>query len=153
MADREVLHQDTFNLQRFIDAQQSTYEQARSELKAGQKRSHWMWYIFPQIAGLGFSSTAARYAISGLQEAAAYLAHPVLGPRLRECTAIVNGIQNRSIEDIFGYPDHLKFRSSVTLFQQAQTQRREAQQDVFSDALAKYFQGQPDRATLELLRL
>ena len=107
-----------YNLHRFLEAQQSTYSTARAELLAGQKRTHWMWFIFPQIQGLGSSPTAQRFAISSLDEAAAFLADPILGPRLEECTAIVNGLE-RSVDQIFGYPDNLKFHSSVTLFAQA----------------------------------
>jgi len=110
---------DPHNLRRFLDAQASTYTQACSELAAGQKRSHWMWFIFPQIRGLGSSPTAQRFAIVSFEEAAAYLTHPVLGSRLRECTNLANAIEGRSIEAIFGYPDDLKFHSSVTLFGQA----------------------------------
>ena len=140
---------DPFHLQRFIDAQASVYDGARAELAAGEKRSHWMWFIFPQIAGLGFSSMAQRYAITDLAEAKAYLAHPVLGPRLRECTALVNAVQGRTLEQIFGYPDDLKFHSSVTLFAQAES----AGDSVFAQALSKYFQGRRDSGTLSHLRL
>lgn len=138
---------DPFHLQRFLDAQQDTFAQARAELAAGQKRSHWMWFIFPQIAGLGSSSMAQRYAITDLAEARAYLQHPVLGPRLRECTALVNEA-NRSVSSIFGYPDDLKFHSSVTLF-------AEAAQEVpneFASALAQHFNGKPDQGTMARLR-
>ena len=137
---------DPFNLQRFLDAQASTYNQARSELAAGQKRSHWMWFIFPQIRGLGSSPTAQQYAISGLDEARAFLAHPVLGLRLRECTSLVNATSGRSADQIFGYPDNLKFRSSLTLFAHAAPGEPH-----FSEALQKFFSGQPDPATLDLL--
>ena len=136
-----------FNLQRFVDAQSSTYTQVRAELAAGEKRSHWMWFIFPQIAGLGFSSMAQRYAIRSLDEARAYLAHPVLGPRLRECTALVNAASDRTPEQIFGYPDDLKFHSSVTLFAEVD----EAPNSPFQQALSKYFNGRPDRRTLDHL--
>ena len=135
---------DPFHLQRFVDAQASSYTQARAELAAGEKRSHWMWFIFPQIAGLGFSSMAQRYAITDLAEAKAYLAHPVLGPRLRECTALVNAVQGRTLDQIFGYPDDLKFHSSITLFVEADN----SGESVFRQALAKYFNGKPDRKTL-----
>ncbi len=107
---------DPHNLQRFLDAQSPVYSQVLAELREGRKRSHWMWFIFPQIAGLGSSPTAEHFAISGRAEALAYLAHPILGPRLRECAALVNQIPNRTITDIFAYPDDLKFRSSITLF-------------------------------------
>ena len=137
---------DPHNLQRFLDAQACVTEQVLAELHAGRKRSHWMWFIFPQIAGLGSSPMAQHFAISGRNEALAYLAHPNLGPRLCECTELVNQIPNRTIEEIFGYPDDLKFRSSVTLF--AAVAPAEA---VFQRALEKYFGGQPDSATLARL--
>src|SRR4051812_7538752 len=110
---------DPYNLQRFIDAQQPVYDTACAELRNGRKRSHWMWFVFPQISGLGYSATAQQFAISSLDEARAYLAHPVLGERLRECSRIVASVEGRSAEDIFGYPDYMKFRSSMTLFAQA----------------------------------
>ena len=137
---------DAVNLQRFVDAQASVYARVLSELRSGSKQSHWMWFVFPQIAGLGHSAMAKKYAISSSEEAAAYLNHHVLGPRLRECTSLVNAIEGRSIEDIFGYPDDLKFRSSMTLFVRATQDNRE-----FEDALQKYFQGEPDSATVALL--
>jgi uncharacterized protein (DUF1810 family) len=102
---------DAFDLQRFLTAQEGPYAQVLGELRAGQKRSHWMWFIFPQIRGLGRSATAERFAISGRDEAEAYLEHPVLGARLRECTRLVNAVEGRSAEEIFGFPDYLKFRS------------------------------------------
>ena len=138
---------DPFQLNRFLDAQATTYTQAHDELAAGQKRSHWMWFIFPQIRGLGSSPTAQHFAISSLAEARAYLAHPTLGPRLRECTALVNAVPNRSVGQIFGYPDDLKFHSSVTLFAEASGEDNA----VFTAALAKYFDGKPDGATLARL--
>jgi uncharacterized protein (DUF1810 family) len=135
-----------FDLQRFVEAQAPIYEQVRAELRAGHKRSHWMWFVFPQIAGLGQSEMARRYAISSLLEAQAYLAHPVLGPRLRDCTGWVNSVEGRSIEDLFGHPDDLKFHSSMTLFARA------AEDPVIFDAaLRKYFGGQSDRLTLARL--
>jgi uncharacterized protein (DUF1810 family) len=137
---------DTYHLQRFVDAQASCFAQVRAELAAGQKRTHWMWFVFPQMKGLGSSPMAARYAISGFDEAKAYLAHPVLGERLRHCTALVNAVEGRSIDDIFGYPDDLKFHSSVTLFAQA------GDDEVFAAALRKYFNGAPDQATINLLQ-
>jgi len=137
---------DPHNLQRFIDAQHPIYGQVRDELQDGQKESHWMWFIFPQIKGLGSSPTAQKYAIDDLDEANAYLAHPLLGFRLRECTQLVNAVIGRSIEEIFGYPDHLKFHSSMTLFAQSQPS-----DNLFAAALAKYFRGEPDRRTLEQL--
>ncbi len=137
---------DPFHLQRFIDAQASTYTQVRAELSAGQKRSHWMWFIFPQIQGLGSSPMAQRFAISDLAEARAYLAHPVLGPRLCECTALVNAVENRSVEQIFGYPDNLKFHSSISLF--AQAAERPEDRNLFTAALNRFFSGRGDQATL-----
>jgi len=138
---------DPYRLQRFVDAQASSFAQVRSELVAGRKRTHWMWFIFPQLGGLGSSPMAQRFAISGIDEAKAYLAHPVLGDRLRDCTALVNAVSGRSIEDIFGYPDDLKFHSSVTLFAEASLPENE----VFHEALAKYFNGVPDKATMSRL--
>lgn len=137
---------DPFNLARFLDAQDPVYSDVLRELTAGQKRSHWMWFIFPQIDGLGFSSTARFYAITGLDEARAYLAHPSLGARLLECTKIVIALQGRSLRQIFGSPDHLKFRSSMTLFELAAGPATE-----FSAALDKYCDGQRDTATLSLI--
>jgi uncharacterized protein (DUF1810 family) len=137
---------DPYNLQRFLDAQHSIYGQVRDELQGGQKESHWMWFIFPQIRGLGTSTTAQRFAITDIGEAKAYLDHPLLGFRLRECTQLVNGVGGRSIEDIFGYPDHLKFHSSMTLFAKAS-----AGDKMFTAALTKYFHGELDRKTLEQL--
>jgi uncharacterized protein (DUF1810 family) len=140
------------NLQRFVSAQEHVYTQVVAELRAGKKLTHWMWFIFPQLAGLGSSPTAQLYAITSLDEARAYLAHPVLGARLRECTALVNAIPvsetsaARGLSDIFGYPDDLKFHSSMTLFALAS----DAEQ-VFVDALEKYFSSERDRATLALL--
>jgi uncharacterized protein (DUF1810 family) len=137
---------DLFNLQRFVDAQDGVFDRVCSELRAGRKRSHWMWYVFPQISGLGSSATAQKFAISSTPEAKAYLNHPLLGPRLRACTELVNAIEGRAIEDVFGYPDHLKFHSSMTLFARA------APQDpVFHTALQKFFGGQLDPRTLERL--
>jgi uncharacterized protein (DUF1810 family) len=138
---------DPYHLQRFVDAQDSCFAQVRSELAAGKKRTHWMWFVFPQIQGLGSSGMAQRFAISGLEEAKAYLDHPVLGGRLRECTALVNALANRTVDDIFGYPDDLKFHSSVTLFARAFDGP-----SVFAEALSKYFNGVPDQATLDRLR-
>jgi len=137
---------DRFRLQRFVDAQAPIYATVLAELRAGAKRTHWMWFVFPQIAGLGLSPTAQLYAISSLDEARAYLAHPVLGPRLREATAAVNAVAGRTAHDIFGSPDELKFRSSMTLFAAAAPQ-----EPAFQAALDRYFGGQPDPRTLELL--
>lgn len=137
---------DPFNLQRFVDAQAPVYDQVLRELQAGRKRSHWSWFIFPQLTGLGSSAMATKYAIGSLAEARAYLAHPVLGPRLEACVALVNRVEGRSAEAILGDPDDLKFRSCVTLFSQAAPDR-----PVFQDALDKYFSGEPDPRTLERL--
>lgn len=137
---------DLYRLQRFLDAQNSTFAQALAELAAGEKRSHWMWFIFPQIRGLGSSSMAQRYAITDLGEARAYLAHPMLGPRLRECTALVNAVQGRTLDQIFGYPDDLKFHSSITLFARAAENS-----SVFHAALERYFHGREDSGTVKQL--
>ena len=137
---------DPHNLRRFVAAQAPVYEQVRSELQEGRKSSHWMWFIFPQIEGLGHSEQARRFAISCLEEARAYLKHPTLGPRLRECTRLVNQVEGHSITRILGSPDDLKFRSSMTLFAQATPDN-----EVFQEALRKYFGGEPDWATLERL--
>ena len=135
-----------YDLQRFVNAQNPVYENVRAELRAGQKRSHWMWFIFPQLLGLGHSAMAETFGIASRQEAAAYLDHPVLGPRLRECTRLVNRVEHRSISQILGYPDDLKFRSSMTLFASVASDAQ-----VFDDALEKYFGGEPDPLTLERL--
>ena len=135
---------DRYELKRFVEAQDGVYEQACAELRAGRKRSHWMWFVFPQIRGLGSSPTAVRFAISGMEEARAYLEHPMLGSRLRECTGIVVDVEGRSVEQIFGYPDDLKFHSSITLFAKAA-----AEAGVFGEALEKFFGGEMDRGTLE----
>ncbi|MGU3420040.1 DUF1810 domain-containing protein [Methylobacterium sp. D54C] len=137
---------DTYDLGRFVAAQEGVYGRALAELQAGDKRSHWMWFIFPQIAGLGASPMAQRYAIGSLAEAQAYAAHPVLGGRLRACTAAVNAVAGRSAHAIFGSPDDLKFRSSMTLFARAVPE-----EPVFADALARYFDGVPDPRTLAKL--
>ncbi len=137
---------DAFNLRRFVDAQAPVYDNVRRELRAGCKTSHWMWFVFPQIQGLGHSPTAQKYAISGRDEAKAYLLHPILGPRLVECTSLVNEVEAKSADDIFGYPDDLKFRSSMTLFAEVSPDNA-----VFVDALDKYFGGEPDQLTLDRL--
>jgi len=137
---------DVYDLQRFVDAQDPVYRRVRIELQDGRKTSHWMWFIFPQIKGLASSPLARKFAISSLEEAAAYLDHPVLGPRLIECTEFVNLVEDRPIEQIFGYPDYLKFRSSMTLFAHATTENQ-----LFLGALGKYFAGEFDPATLERL--
>jgi uncharacterized protein (DUF1810 family) len=137
---------DAYNLQRFLDAQAHTYHTVLAELRAGRKSSHWIWFIFPQIAGLGHSAMAQQFAIGSLDEAKAYLQHPALGPRLRECTQLVLNVEGRSAEEIFGYPDNLKFRSCITLFLTAATDNA-----IFKDALLKYFDGQPDQLTINIL--
>jgi uncharacterized protein (DUF1810 family) len=134
------------NLERFVSAQHSIYAEVVSELRAGMKTSHWMWFVFPQIRGLGRSPVSIEYAISSREEAAAYLQHPVLGPRLKECTQLVLDVENRSAEEIFGSPDDLKFRSSMTLFAQVS-----ADDDIFIRALQQYFHGVPDQLTLDRL--
>lgn len=136
---------DDYNVQRFLEAQVHVYDAVLDELRVGEKSRHWMWYIFPQITGLGHSGTAEKFAIASLDEAKAYLQHPVLGSRLRECTQPVLNVEGRSAEQIFGYPDHLKFRSCLTLFMTATTDNK-----VFNDALLKYFDGKPDTLTLDL---
>lgn len=133
-------------LERFAAAQDGIYPQVLSELSAGRKRSHWMWFIFPQLAGLGSSAMARHYAIASLAEARAYLSHPVLGARLRECSALVLAVQGATVHGIFGSPDNMKFHSSMTLFAQAAPD-----QALFRACLDKYFGGAPDRATLDLL--
>lgn len=138
---------DPFALQRFVDAQNSCFDQVCSELRQGQKRSHWMWFIFPQLQGLGASPVAVRYAISGRKEAEAYLLHAILGSRLRQCTELVLQVEGRSIRQIFGTPDDLKFRSSMTLFASVP-----GEDQTFQRALQKYFAGQPDQLTLDRLR-
>ncbi|MGD0047305.1 MAG: DUF1810 domain-containing protein [Bryobacteraceae bacterium] len=138
--------QDPYNLRRFVDAQDSVFAQVCSELRAGRKREHWMWFVFPQMQGLGYSPLAQKFAITSLEEAKAYLDHSILGARLRECCRLVNQVEGRSIEEIFGYPDDMKFRSSMTLFAHATSDNR-----IFSDALEKYCNGEFDPLTLERL--
>jgi uncharacterized protein (DUF1810 family) len=135
---------DPYDLQRFVDAQNPVYARVCAELEAGQKRTHWMWFIFPQVAGLGRSATAMKYAISGADEARAYLAHPVLGERLRCCTKLVNRIDGRTAEEIFGPVDAMKFRSSMTLFAKVAEEN-----EAFEAALHKYFGGVYDERTQE----
>ncbi|HME48878.1 DUF1810 domain-containing protein [Mycobacterium sp.] len=137
---------DTFDLQRFVDAQSRVYDAVVAQLRDGRKRSHWIWFIFPQLAGLGSSPTAAKYAIASLAEAQAYLRHDLLGPRLRECTRLVNRLEGRSVDEIFGWPDNLKVRSSMTLFSRATTDNGE-----FLALLDKFYGGEQDSATLQRL--
>jgi uncharacterized protein (DUF1810 family) len=135
-----------FDLQRFVDAQARVYDGVLDELRAGRKRSHWMWFVFPQLRGLGSSSIAQHYGIASLEEARAYLDHPVLGPRLRECVGLVNEIEGRSAELIFGRPDDLKLRSSVTLFARATDDNHD-----FLALLDKYYGGEQDPLTVQRL--
>ena len=137
---------DPHDLERFVESQDPVIEQVKEELLSGRKRTHWMWFVFPQVAGLGKSRKAQRYAISSREEAEAYLSHPMLGPRLRECTEIVNGLEGHTANQIFGSPDDLKFRSSMTLFD-AITDGATP----FRTALKKYYDDQPDQKTLQFL--
>ncbi len=137
---------DPYDLDRFVEAQESIYAQATAELAAGRKRSHWMWFVFPQLEGLGASAMAQRYAIRSLAEAQAYLEHPLLGARLRECVALVNRVETRVAHDIFGHPDDLKFHSSTTLFAAAAPE-----EPLFAEALRKYFASRRDPLTLAKL--
>jgi uncharacterized protein (DUF1810 family) len=136
---------DPFNLQRFVDAQSPIFDRVSSELREGAKRSHWMWFIFPQIKGSGQSQLARKFAISSREEAKAYIEHPILGLRLIECAELVNLIEDRTIEQIFGHPDDLKFRSCMTLFANV------SDNQIFVDALRKYFNGESDPSTLQRL--
>ncbi len=137
---------DPHRLERFVTAQDPVFAAVLDELRAGRKRTHWMWFVFPQIAGLGLSETARYFAIASAAEARAYLAHPVLGPRLATCTALVMRVPGRSARDIFGSPDDMKFRSSMTLFAQVSDA-----ESAFAAALGKYYAGEPDGLTLKRL--
>lgn len=137
---------DPYDLDRFVKAQAADYARALAELRAGKKQSHWMWYVFPQIDGLGQSPMSRCYSIKSAAEAGAYLDHPVLGARLRECFAVVYGIAGRSAREIFGSPDDLKLRSCATLFNSV------SDETILEQVLDKYFDGKPDEATLRLLR-
>jgi uncharacterized protein (DUF1810 family) len=137
---------DPFNLERFVGAQAPIYDEVRRELRAGSKQTHWMWFVFPQIAGLGQSPTSVRFAIASLKEARAYLAHPVLGARLKECAELALAVEGRTARQIFGPIDEMKFRSSMTLFAKAAPE-----ESVFAQCLEKYFAGAPDPATLARL--
>jgi uncharacterized protein (DUF1810 family) len=134
-----------FDLQHFVDAQAPVYQRVLAELRQGQKQSHWMWFVFPQLAGLGHSPMARRFALASSEEAAAYLDHDSLGPRLRECTALVNAIDGKTIREILGSPDDLKFRSSMTLFAAVSPDLE------FTRAIARFYGGTPDPKTLQLL--
>jgi uncharacterized protein (DUF1810 family) len=137
---------DRYDLRRFLDAQDRVYDTVIGELRNGAKRSHWIWFVFPQLRGLGHSPTAARYGIVSLEEARAYLAHEILGPRLRECARLVAAIDGRSADDIFGWPDNLKVRSSMTLFAHATEDNAD-----FRAVLAKFYGGEEDPVTVDLL--
>jgi uncharacterized protein (DUF1810 family) len=136
---------DPFDLQRFLDAQSSVYSRVLDELRRGRKQSHWMWFIFPQFAGLGHSEMAQHFAISSRDEAIAYFGHRVLGPRLKECTTLVNAVEGRTILEILGSPDDMKFHSSMTLFGEVSSDPD------FAAAITKYYGGKKDRKTLDLL--
>jgi uncharacterized protein (DUF1810 family) len=142
---------DSFDLERFVSAQDAVFAQVVEELRAGEKRSHWIWFIFPQMKGLGHSSQSEYYGIGSLEEAEAYLRHPVLGERLRQCTRLVTLVEDRDLSRILGYPDDQKFRSSMTLFARA---AEEAGLDAteFNDALKKYFGGEGDALTAAMVR-
>lgn len=142
------LENDPFHLNRFVQAQQSDYDAALAEIRAGRKAAHWMWFIFPQFQGLGFSSLSQHFAIKSWEEARSYLTHPVLGPRLLECCEALMTIEGRTARQIFGSPDDAKLRSCATLFAQVS-----APNPVFERLLKKYFGGQSDSKTLELLGL
>ncbi len=138
---------DPYNLQRFVAAQEAVYEQVCTELRRGRKTGHWMWFIFPQIRGLGHSETAQYFAIASRGEAVAYLEHPVLGPRLRECSRLVTLVEGKGIDEILGYPDDMKFKSSMTLFAAAT-----GENEIFVAALEKYFGGEFDGVTQDFFR-
>jgi uncharacterized protein (DUF1810 family) len=144
--DESVSAGDPHSLNRFVQAQEDDYEQALSEIRSGRKRSHWIWYIFPQFDGLGFSSTSKRYAIKTVEEAKAYLGHPILGPRLIECTLAVLQVEGRSAFEIFGSPDDMKLRSCATLFACMSPDG-----SVFDRLLGKYYEGERDKKTVHLL--
>jgi uncharacterized protein (DUF1810 family) len=148
MTKKENKHDDhdPFNLSRFTKAQEGIYNNVLAELRKGEKRTHWMWFIFPQIDGLGRSSTSRYYAIKSMEEARQYLKHPVLGKRLPECTEAVLGVEGRSVSEIFGYPDDMKLKSSMTLFAHVA-----GRQSLFERVLDKYFRGERDLRTLHLL--
>jgi len=137
---------DPYRLERFVAAQDGVIDRVRAELRAGRKQSHWMWFVFPQLLGLGQSAMAVRYAIGSREEAAAYLAHPVLGPRLRECTELVLAVEGRDVHSIFGSPDDMKFYSCMTLFAAAAPMA-----PLFRAALEKYFGGTPDPGSAAIL--
>jgi len=135
-----------YDLGRFVNAQRPVIDQVRAELRAGCKQTHWMWFVFPQFRGLGHSAMAQRFGIGSREEAEAYLLHPILGPRLRECTSLVNALEGLSAGEIFGYPDDLKFHSSMTLFAHVTSDN-----EIFNAAVGKYFGGAFDRLTLNAI--
>ena len=137
---------DPYDLQRYVDAQNPVYAHVRHELAAGDKRTHWMWFVFPQLRGLGHSAMAQHYGIASADEARAYWAHPVLGPRLSECTELVLAVEGRTAHAIFGSPDDMKFRSSMTLFEHVLPEEAR-----FAQAIEKYFGGERDAKTVEML--
>jgi uncharacterized protein (DUF1810 family) len=143
---RQSRNGDPYDLERFVAAQNPVFDAVCGELRQGRKTGHWMWFVFPQIADLGASATAMRYAIASREEARAYLEHAILGPRLHQCTRLVTWVRGRTVEEIFGYPDYMKFRSSLTLLACAT-----AENSVFLEALQKYFSGAFDPSTLEKL--
>ena len=146
MSDLSATPADPFDLGRFVDAQEGDYESALSEIQSGHKRSHWMWYIFPQYDGLGSSATSKRFAIKSLAEAEAYLRHPVLGPRLLACAEAALAVEGRSASEVFGFPDDMKLRSCATLFAHVSPAG-----SVFGRLLDKYFQGERDDKTVDLI--
>ena len=146
MQNNGAISNDPYGLQRFIQAQDPVYDAVCSELRRGRKESHWMWFIFPQLRGLGRSRMAEKFGIASRQEAEAYLEHPILGPRLRECSRLVNRIDGLLIDQIFGHPDDLKFKSSMSLFATIAPG-----EPVFQEAIHKYFGGELDRLTLQRL--
>ncbi|MEO6910727.1 MAG: DUF1810 domain-containing protein [Edaphobacter sp.] len=137
---------DPYNLQRFLDAQKPVFNQVCAELRAGRKTGHWMWFIFPQLRGLGSSETAQFFAIGSLEEATQYLRHTILGPRLRECSRLVTAVQERTVDEILGYPDNLKLKSSMTLFAHASDDNQ-----IFIDVLNRHFDSQYDAQTMARL--
>ena len=144
----QINHNDPFELNRFLKAQERMYNQALRELKEGHKRSHWIWYIFPQLDGLGYSANAKYYGIKSIEEAQQYLEHPILGKRLLECTEAVLAVENKTISEIMNYPDDLKLKSSMTLFNCVAN----IPDSVFLQVLARYYNGQQDVRTIELLK-
>ena len=142
-----MMLQNESTLNRFLSAQENIYQQVLKELRNGKKTTHWMWFIFPQIEGLGHSSTAKYYSIKTIEEAKEYITHPILGKRLLECASALLNIYNRSADEIFGYPDNLKLKSSMTLFNFISPKHKE-----FSDVLKKYFAGEQDEKTISILQ-